>query len=81
LTKTGKDKAIWAELQRQLDAKGLKIRKGTIQDATFITADPGHASADTPREDETKTRRSRDGTWTKKNKKSYDSEKLALMKK
>jgi len=70
LTKTGKDRAIWDELQRQLDEKGLKIRKGVIQDATFITADPGHASSDTPRGDEAKTRRSREGTWTKKGKKS-----------
>ncbi|MCK9632842.1 MAG: IS5 family transposase [Methanoregula sp.] len=76
LAKTGKDKAIWEELQRQLDAKGLKIRKGTIQDATFITADPGHASTDTPREEDAKTRRSRDGTWTKKGKKSYFGYKL-----
>ena len=59
LAKTGKDKAIWEELQRQLDVKGLEIRKGTIQDATFITADPGHASTDTPRGDTAKTRRSK----------------------
>ena len=49
LAKIVKDKAIWNELQRQLDEKGLKIRKGTIQDASFITADPGHATVDTPR--------------------------------
>lgn len=76
LAKTGKDKAIWEELQRQLDVKGLEIRKGTIQDATFITADPGHASTDTPRGDTAKTRRSKDGTWTKKGKKSYFGYKL-----
>ena len=56
--------------------KGLEIRKGTIQDATFITADPCHALADTPRGDEAKTRRSKDGTWTKKGKKSYFGYKL-----
>jgi hypothetical protein len=66
LAKTDKDKAIWKELQRQLDAKRLEIRKGTIQDATFITADPGHASTNTPWGDIAKTRRSKDGTWTKK---------------
>jgi IS5 family transposase len=76
LAKTGKDKAIWSELQRQLDAKGLKIRKGTIQDATFINADPGHATADTPRGDDAKTRRSKDGTWTKKGNKSFFGYKL-----
>ena len=30
LSKAGKDKAIWNELQRQLEGKGLKIRKGVI---------------------------------------------------
>jgi len=76
LAKTGTDKAIWNELQRQLDAKGLEIRKGTIQDATFITADPGHASTDTLRGDNAKTPRSKDGTWTKKGMKSYFGYKL-----
>ena len=76
LSKTKKDKAIWKELQRQLEGKGLKIRKGVIQDATFITADPGHASADTPRGDEAKTRRNKEGTWTKKGTKSYFGFKL-----
>jgi len=41
LKETGKDKAIWKELQRQLDSKGLKVKRGSIQDATFIEADPG----------------------------------------
>ncbi|MCK9593896.1 MAG: IS5 family transposase [Methanoregula sp.] len=62
---------IWQELQRQENVLGLKIKKGTIQDATFITADPGHAPADKPRGDQAKTRRSKEGTWTKKNSKSY----------
>ena len=34
---TGRDRVIWNELQRQLDSKGIKIKNGTIQDATFIT--------------------------------------------
>jgi IS5 family transposase len=62
LSKTKKDKAIWNELQKQLEGKGLKIRKGVIQDTTFITADPGHASADLPRGNEAKTRRNKEGT-------------------
>jgi hypothetical protein len=48
----------------QLDAKGLKVKKGVIQEATFITSDPGHAKADKPRGDEAETRRSKDGTRT-----------------
>jgi len=76
LAKTGKDKKIWNELQRQLDSKGLKVKKGVIQDATFITSEPGHAKADKPRGDEAKTRRSKDGTWVKKNSKSYFGFKL-----
>jgi IS5 family transposase len=35
------DTQIWAELQRQLDAKGYKVQKGVIQDAAFIEADQG----------------------------------------
>jgi len=66
LAETGRDKEVWAELQRQLDAKGLKVKKGVVQDASFITADPGHARADKPRGDEAKTRRSKDGAWVKK---------------
>jgi IS5 family transposase len=54
--------AIWAELQRQLDALGLKVRQGVVQDATFITADPGHTKADAPRGSDAKTRRSKDGS-------------------
>jgi len=39
MVKTEKDKIVWAELQRQLDSMGLQVRRGTIQDATFIEAD------------------------------------------
>jgi IS5 family transposase len=76
LVKTGKDRAIWAELQRKLDALGLKEKRGVVQDATFITADPGHAKADTPRGSDAKTRRSTDSSWTKKGNKSYFGFKL-----
>lgn len=44
----------------------LKIKTGMIQDATFIHSDLGHAKNDKPRENEAKTKRSREGTWTKK---------------
>jgi IS5 family transposase len=74
LAETGKDKLVWAELQRQLDAMGLHVKRGTIQDATFIEADPG--SSKKPRDDGAKTRHSRDGTWTMKGKKSYFGYKL-----
>jgi len=71
LINQGELELIWQELQRHQDALGLNIKKGTIQDATFITADPGHAPADKPRGDQARTRRSKEGTWTKKNSKSY----------
>jgi IS5 family transposase len=76
LAETGADKEVWIELQRQLDAMNLKVQKGIMQDATFITSDPGHAKADTPRGDEAKTRRSRDGAWAKKGTKSFFGYKL-----
>ena len=64
MAKTKKDAAVWAELQRQLDSMGLQVKRGTIQDATFIEADPGQFKK--PRGNEAKTRRSRDGTIAKK---------------
>jgi len=79
LAQTGRDTVIWDEFQRQLEAQGLTIKRGVIQDATFITADPGHAPADTPRGDQAKTRRSRDGTWAKKGSKSQFGYKLHIL--
>jgi IS5 family transposase len=76
LTNKGKIHLIWNELQRQLDEKGYSIKRGTIQDASFITSDPGHARSDKPRGDAAKTRRSRDGTWATKGKKSEFGYKL-----
>jgi len=65
LTENGKISAIWRELQWQLDSKGLVVKEGSIQDATFITADPGR-SGNKSRGDEARTRRSKDGTWARK---------------
>ena len=76
LKETGKDEKIWEELQRQIDSKGLKVKEGVIQDATFITADPGHQKVDEPRGPQAKTRRNKDGTWTKKGGKSHYGYKL-----
>ena len=70
LAETRRDRLVWAELQRQLDEKGLSVKKGVVQDASFITSDPGHAPADKPRGEEALTRRSRDGSWAKKGGKS-----------
>jgi IS5 family transposase len=41
LAETGVLNLLWAELQRQLKAKGLAVREGVIQDATFIESDIG----------------------------------------
>jgi IS5 family transposase len=41
LKERGKEEDIWNELQRQLDEKGFEVKKGVIQDATFIDADAG----------------------------------------
>lgn len=62
---------IWDALQRQIEERGIIIKKGAIQDATFIHADPGKKrSGMQDRGREAKTSRSKDGTWTKKGKKS-----------
>jgi IS5 family transposase len=70
LKESGKYNDIWDEFTNQLRARGYEVQTGVIQDASFITSDPGHAKKDVPRGDEAKTRRSRDGTWATKGKKS-----------
>jgi len=67
--------AIWQEVQRQLDAKGLIVKEGSIQDATFITSDPGR-SGNKPRGEDARTRRSKDGTWAKKGNETHFGYKL-----
>ena len=74
IVESGKDELIWAELQRQLETMGLQVKRGTMQDATFIEADPG--SSKKPRGDGAKTRRSRDGTWAKKGDETHFGYKL-----
>ncbi|MHB8358801.1 MAG: hypothetical protein ACYDCP_04785 [Thermoplasmataceae archaeon] len=32
---------IWNEIWRQFEEKGITVKSGTIQDATFIESDPG----------------------------------------
>ena len=54
----------------------LKVQKGIIQNAIFITSDPGHAKVDTPGYDEAKTRRSKDGARAKKGVKPFFGYKL-----
>jgi len=41
LNNAGVDRKIWSELQRQLTKKGYEVKKGVIQDASFIEADVG----------------------------------------
>ncbi|MGC8663185.1 MAG: transposase [Thermoplasmata archaeon] len=36
LTKTGTDKTLWKAIWKQFNNKGIKVKNGTIQDATFI---------------------------------------------
>ncbi len=76
LIKNKKEEALWEELQRQITERGLTIKRGMIQDASFILADPVHAKMDKPRGNEAKTRRSKDGTWVKKGQKSHFGYKL-----
>ena len=59
-------KRNWVHLQSQLNCLGFKIKKGLIQEATFIYSDPGHSKDCNPRENKAKRRRSRGRAWTKK---------------
>ena len=49
-----------------MDRKGLKVKKGEVQDATFITAELGHTPAEEPRGTGAITNRSRDGAWQRR---------------
>ena len=63
---------IWDEPQRQIKEKNISVGKGVIQDAVFIVAEPGKTRpAMDNRGQPATTSRSRDGSWTKKGKKSY----------
>ena len=125
LSSTGKDKTIWKNVWEQFEKKGITIKKGTVQDASFIESDPGKHGKKKPkpedpmsmpavdmqtpvkdksdkekhrltkeerrqakvravenrriRRDERKyykTRRSKDGTWSKKGNRSHFGYKL-----
>lgn len=63
---------LWNELQKQIKDKGITVKKGVIQDAVFVVADPGKKNSGMKgRGREAKTSRNKDGTWTKKGKKSF----------
>ena len=49
---------------------GIKVKKGSSQDATFITSDPKHVKHDEKRHNGRK-RRPNDGSFTKKNGKTF----------
>ena len=41
LSSAGKDKIIWKHIWKQLEERGITIKTGMVQDATFIESDPG----------------------------------------
>ncbi len=41
LSKTGKDRLVFNEIRDQILARKIRIRKGTMQDASFIESDRG----------------------------------------
>jgi IS5 family transposase len=77
LTENDIAEKLWLELQRQIDQHHVVVEPGVIQDARFVHADPGKTrSGKEGRGREAKTSRSRDGTWTKKNRQSHFGFKL-----
>lgn len=65
LKNSGKEAAVWDELQRQLNAKGFTVKKGVIQDATFIQAEGGRTAKSEKREGS--SHMDKDATFTAKN--------------
>ena len=64
LSKTGKVRPVFNEIRDQIMAKRIRIKKGTMQGASFIDADRGEYGR--PRGNDA-TRRSRDGRSAAKN--------------
>ena len=72
LAEDNTDDKIWSELQNQINEKHISVEKGVIQDASFVIAEPGKTDSGMGnRGQSAKTSRNRDGSWTKKGKKSY----------
>jgi len=69
LSKTGKDRMVFNEIRDQIMARHISIKKGTMQDASFIESDIGEYGKQ--RGEDAKTRRSRDGTSATKNGKKH----------
>ena len=73
LAESGVIDKIWEELQNQIKEKNITVEKGVIQAASFIIAHPGKTYTGMNNRDRrvAKTSRNKDGSWTKKGKKSY----------
>ncbi len=41
LSSTGKDKRIWSMIWEQFESRGVTVKKGVDQEASFIETDPG----------------------------------------
>ena len=63
----GLSEALFAEVNRQLDARGLIVRKGTLIDATLVQA----AVKPPSRDEGTVSERDPEAGWTKKNNESH----------
>ena len=59
LSKTRKDRLVFNDIRDQIMEKRIRIKKGTMQGASFIDSDRGEYGK--PRGEDAKTRRSRDG--------------------
>lgn len=63
----GLSEALFAEINRQLDARGLTLRKGTLIDASIVQA----AVKPPPAKEGTVSMRDPDAGWTRKNDESH----------
>jgi len=85
------DHEIWNELQRQLEQKGILVKRGVIQDATFVESPTGRARTQREKKEKKKKGKGgclykpklsnqvdRDSTFAKKNNKLYHGHKLHI---
>ena len=65
LSKSGKDRLVFNEIRDQVMVNRIRIRKGTMRDASFVEADRGEYGKS--KGEDAKTRRSKDDSSGTKN--------------
>jgi IS5 family transposase len=79
IVKKGLDEEMWNYSHYLIEKQSIFRSRFVMQDASFFETDSGHQKVSFPRGKEAKTRRSKDGTFAKKGKKTFFGYKIHTM--